>query len=151
MDHDWRVDVLDLVTGAVTPLVSAAIAGAVALVVVRRQGKSAVETWVRDKRYESYSRMAEAVHEVTLRVDARESATQLLEPANRERLARELRAVELIGPASIGQLAARIVSQLGHLGEKDSDALGQELVSVIQNLNHLQGLINQNLVPAHMR
>jgi hypothetical protein len=123
------------------PLISALVAGLVAWLITLRQGSSAHENWVRDKRHAAYEETIEA--SVALR-RANEVGVDIA--AESRRFTEALDGLRLIAPWTIRKLAERIEDDVS-AGAVRGD--GSERFE--KDLRKLTSLLRDDLLPMNMR
>lgn len=130
------------------PLISAAIAGLVAWIVARHQGRTARENWVYDKRYVLYERVL--VTSLALDSPTHEGTrAKLADKTITDALANSLIAILLLAPKGIAE-QSREVYDLLWAAERDLDdeaAIG----AVGRAMGELTHMLHVDLVPKHLR
>lgn len=130
------------------PLISAAVAALVAWIVALRQGKTARENWVRDKRYEVYERILDAATDLLAgEPSSPQRIADIDDPEKRLPLVAALYRLNLIAPDAIHELGATIADR-HYQGRFTSP--GQH-DGFINDVNALTTSLRDDLVPKQMR
>lgn len=136
----------DLVVGASTPIVSAVIAGLVALLVVNHEKRNTLEAWVMDRRYELYGELLDAIHAVLASPLGSERAAAMQDPERIRAITRLIHRLDLLAPAAIAKAAEPLYDTCWKPlnASENRDAFR---VAANSLLDALQG----SLVPDHMK
>lgn len=111
-----------------------------------RQGRTARENWVLDKRYLLYERVLENATDVTT-VTTVPEIERAADEAFRRRLYAALVALELVAPANIREQSDVVGALLDGIGTGGDEAVEQ----FIGELVTLMHMLRDDLVPKHMR
>lgn len=129
------------------PLISAAIAGLVAWIVARHQGRTARENWVLDKRYAVYQRVIDATNDILGIPESNDRDAIIDDPVRRRPLVAALHQLDVIASDKVRDLGAT-VGELAYTGRFMSVEQRQ---AFIQSVNDLLPALREDLVPKHMR
>ena len=129
------------------PLISAAIAGLVALAVTTRQGRTARDNWVFDKRFAVYERAVQGPLELfggTANTAAIRARLQDLRA--RDSYMTKLIALELIAPRAIREQSVRIQEAVFDAGDGRED-----IGTFLAMLDVLTDMLRDDLLPKRLR
>jgi hypothetical protein len=129
------------------PLISAALAALVAWIVAIRQGRTARENWVLDKRYVLYERVLEPVSPLSAAVSHQEATDTALDPDFRARVTHAVVALELLAPEPVRELSRSLIFALAQSQVGTTDAVSRLHTAV----RALRERLREDLVPEHMR
>jgi hypothetical protein len=128
------------------PLISAAIAGLVALVVTQRQGRSARENWVLDRRFSIYGRVLDASVRFLGQFDRTEALQAVSDATKVTTFLGELVVLDLIAPKVIRDHASFIARLTW-----DVNAGRTDVVELIKAVDTLVDMLRDDLVPPRLR
>jgi hypothetical protein len=112
-----------------------------------RQGRTARENWVLDKRHVLYERVLEAVAPLNAAWSRDEAVDATLDPKFRAQLTNALLGLELLAPEDVRQLSRTTVYTLVQAQLGTTEALGSFNTAV----RDLRESLREDLVPKHMR
>jgi hypothetical protein len=145
--HPGTLRLVNVATGIVVPLISAAIAGLVAWIVTRRTAQTARENWLLDERHGVYEKAVETVMDLLGEAGSPALAMReaLSDPAKRRALLISLRRIFLIAPQNVRMAARRAIDTAGPgSGTYDHQR-------TVDALNALIVVMRDDLVPERMR
>lgn len=140
--------VVSIAVGVVVPLVSAVLAALVAWLVAWRQGQTAREHWILDKRYEMYARILETGLRL-IRGDSLSSVRRQLRNGEQlEEFLSPLIALNLVAPKDVRVPAGRV----GELAA-DASASGKEadIEAFMTALRDLLDHLREDLLPRRLK
>lgn len=138
---------MSVAVGAIVPLVSAALAGFVAWIVAQRQGRTARENWLLDKRHEAYVAVVQAAAAIWGVRDWTEVRAELADSEKLRALLSVLHKLDVVAPVAVRTVSGDAYQRLSRLDSSDHTALR----GLSQVLDRLVVLLREDLVPEHMR